>query len=86
MHYKSYLQMLDPVQNQGLWLCLGEFRTSPVDAHEPSLGARRAKLFLQYASKIKSWSKHPAHDVVFNNKYMKLFYASVLLAFALSSC
>ena len=91
MHYKSYLQMLDPVQNQGLRLCLGEFRTSPVeslcvDAHEPSLGARRAKLFLQYASKIKSWPKHPAHDAVFNNKYMKLFYASVLLAFALSSC
>ena len=61
---KSYLQMLDPIHNQGLRLCLGAFRTSPVeslyvDAHEPCLGARRAKLSLQYASKIKSLPKHP---------------------------
>ena len=59
---KSYLQMLDPIHNQGL--CLGTFRTSPVeslyvDAHEPCLGARRAKLSLQYPSKIKSLPKHP---------------------------
>ena len=75
---KSYLQMLDPIYNQGLRLCLGAFRTSPVeslyvDAHEPCLGARRAKLSLQYATKIKSLPKHPAHNAVFENKYMKLF-------------
>ena len=29
---KSYLQMLDPVQNQGLRLCLEAFRTSPVES------------------------------------------------------
>ena len=39
------------------------------------LGARRAKLSLQYASKIKSLPKHPAHNTVFDNKYMKLFDA-----------
>ena len=77
---KSYLQMLDPIHNQGLRLCLGAFRTSPVDslyvdAHEPCLGARRARLSLQYASKIKSLPKHPAHNAVFDNKYMKLFDA-----------
>ena len=77
---KSYLQMLDPIHNQGLKLCLGAFRTSPVeslyvDAHEPCLGARRAKLSLQYASKIKSLPKHPAYNTVFDNKYMKLFDA-----------
>ena len=77
---KSYLQMLDPVHGQGLRLCCGSFTTSPVeslyvDAHEPCLGARRAKLSLQYASKIKSLSKHPAHNAVFDNKYMKLFDA-----------
>ena len=27
---KSYLQMLDPIHNQGLRLALGAFRTSPV--------------------------------------------------------
>ena len=42
---------------------------------EPCLGARRAKLSLQYASKIKSLPKHPAHNAVFDNKYMKLFDA-----------
>ena len=76
---KSYLQMLDPIHNQGLRLCLVAFRTSVeslyVDAHEPSLGVRRAKLSLQYASKIKSLPKHPAHNAVFDNKYMKLFDA-----------
>ena len=77
---KSYLKVLDPVHNQGLRLCLGAFRTSPVeslyvDAHEPSLGGRHAKLSLHYASKIKSLPKHPAHDVVFDSKYMKLFGA-----------
>ena len=60
---KSYLQMLDPVHNQGLRLCFGAFRTSSVeslyiDAHESSLGARHAKLSLQYVSKIKSLPKH----------------------------
>ena len=69
---KSYLQMLDPIQNQGLSLCLGAFRTSPVDAHEPCFGDRHAKLSLQHASKIKSLLKHPTHDVVFVNKYMNL--------------
>ena len=50
---KSYLQMLYPIHNQCLRLCLKAFRTSPVeslyvDAHEPSLGGvRRAKLSLQ---------------------------------------
>ena len=49
---KFYLQMQDPVHNQGLRLCLGAFRTSPVerlyvDAHEPSLRARHVKLSLQ---------------------------------------
>ena len=68
--------MLDLVHNHGL----EAFRTSPVeslyvDAHKPSLGARSAKLSLQYPSKIKSLPKHPAHDVVFDNKYMKLFDA-----------
>ena len=67
--------MLDPVHNQGLRLCLGAFRTSLVenlyvDAHEPSLGARRARISLQYASKIKSLPKHPTHEKAFVNKYM----------------
>ena len=44
---------------------------SPVESCR--LGARCVTLSLQYASKIKSLTKHPAHDGVFDNKYMKLF-------------
>ena len=74
---ESYLQMRDALHNQGLWLCLGAFKTSPVEslninAQELSVGSRRAKLSLQYASKITSLPKHPIHDAVFDNKYMKL--------------
>ena len=29
---KSYLQKLDPIHNQGLRLCIGAFRTSPVES------------------------------------------------------
>ena len=80
---KSYLQMLDPIHSQGLRLCPRAFRTSPVeslyvDAHKLSLGATRAKLSLQYSSKIKSLSNHPAHNahnMVFDNTYMKMFDA-----------
>ena len=66
---KFYMQMLDPIHNQGLRLCLGAFRTYPVeslyvDAKEPSVGARRAKFSLQYASKIKSLSKHSTYNAV----------------------
>ena len=73
---KSYLQMLGPVHNQGRRLCHGAFRNSPVgslyvDAHEPCLGARRAKISLQFASKIWSLCKHSTHDAVFDNKRME---------------
>ena len=52
-----------------LKLRLGAFRTYPVeslyvDAHTSCLGARGAKLCLQYASKIKSLPKHPTHNSV----------------------
>ena len=68
---KSYLQMLDPIQNQGLRLALGAFRTSPVEslqteANEPSLHLRRKKLSLQYAVKISSTPNNPAHKCIFN--------------------
>ena len=69
--------MLDPVYNQDLRLCLGSFITPIecfyIDAHEPILGARRAKLYVLYAS--KSLPERLAHDAVFDNKHMKLFQA-----------
>ena len=71
---KSYLQMLDPIHNQGLRLALGAFRTSPVaslyvEADEPSLYSRREKLSLQYAIRLAANPSNPAHEVTFPPNY-----------------
>jgi ribonuclease HI len=70
--------MLDPIQNHSLRLCLGAFRTSPVDslqveANEPPLVLRRNKLAIQYATKLKSNPSNPAYQVTFNPQYKELF-------------
>ena len=86
---KSYIQMLDPVHSQGLRLCLGAFRTSHVEskyAHKPSLGARCAKLYLQYASKIKTLYKLPTHDAVCDTKFMKWFHEDRMLFVPFGLC
>ena len=74
---KSYLQMLDPIHNQGLRLGLGAFRTSPVaslyvEADEPSLYSRREKLSLQYAIRLAANPSNPAHEVTFPPNYVDL--------------
>ena len=51
--HKSYLKKLEPIQNQGLRICLGAFRTSPmqslyVEANKPPLYLRFDKLCIQY--------------------------------------
>ena len=51
---KSYLKKLEPIQNQGLRICLGAFRTSLmqslyVEANEPPLYLRFDELCIQYA-------------------------------------
>ena len=75
---KSYLQMLDPIHNQGLRLALGAFRTSPVaslyvEADEPSLYSRREKLSLQYAIRLAANPSNPAHEVTFSPNYVNLY-------------
>ena len=75
---KSYLQMLDPIHNQGLRLALGAFRTSPVaslyvEADEPSLYSRREKLSLQYAIRLAANPSNPAHEVTFQPNYVDLY-------------
>ena len=65
----SYLQMLDPIQNHALCLCLGAFRTSPsslsVLANEPPLYVQRKKLSIQYSLKL-SHPQNPSYNTVFN--------------------
>ena len=75
---KSYLEMLDPIYNEGLRLCLGTFRTSPapslyVEANEAPLSLRRQKLSLQYALKLHYNPSNPAHDTVFYPNYSQLY-------------
>ena len=70
--------MLDPIHNKGLRLCLGAFRTSPVDslyveANEPPLHIRRIKLALQYSNQLMSNESNPAYSCVFSPSYTELF-------------
>ena len=64
---RSYLAVLDPIANQGLRLCSGAFRTSPIESlqvetGEPSLETRRLKLSLQYYMKMKANPENPAYS------------------------
>jgi hypothetical protein len=75
---KSYLQMLDPIQTLALRLCLGAFRTSPVEslqveANEPPLETRRIKLTAQFVLKVKSCPTNPTHKCIFEPNYVDLF-------------
>ena len=75
---KSYLRRLDVVQNQALRICLGAFRTSPIDslhveANEVPICLRREKLSLQYAIKIKSTRNNPVHQTIFDPYYEELY-------------
>ena len=61
---KSYISLLDPIQNQGLRLCLRALRTSPaqslcVEANELPLHFRREKLALQFATIIAADPNKP---------------------------
>ena len=75
---KSYLQMLDPIHNQGLMLAFGALRRSPVaslyvEADESSLYSRREKLSLQYAIKLAANPSNPAHEDTFPPNYVDLY-------------
>ena len=67
---KSYIKILDPVHHAGLRICIGAFRTSPVDslyveAGEPCLAIRRSRLAMNYVLKLKSNPDNPAYKCVF---------------------
>ena len=69
---KSYIKRLDTVHTQCLPLCLGAFRTSPVqslyvEANESPLDMRRTRLSLQYCVKLMSNEVNPAYSVVYQS-------------------
>ena len=62
--------MLNTIQNQGLRLALGAFRTCTetrlhAEAYVQPLELRRQKLSSQYAIKISSLTDNPAHNCIF---------------------
>ena len=68
--------MLDPIQTLSLRLCLGAFRTSPVESLQieaNELSCRRSKLAIQYAIKVKSNPLNPTYQSIFDPKYVTLF-------------
>ena len=67
--------------HQGLRIAFGGFPhiSCPrlcVNAHEPSLAARRLKLSLNYILKLKSLPENPAYSCVFEPENVKLFEKS----------
>ena len=77
----SYIKRLDTVHNQGLRLCLGAFRTSPVqsllyvEANEPPLDMRRTRLSSQYGVKLMSNEVNPAYLAVFQSDIVATYEA-----------
>ena len=77
---KSVLRTLDAVHHAGLRICLGAFRTSPVQslylkAGETSLSLRRLRLAMNYVLKLHSLPENPACDSVANPKFLSHFEA-----------
>ena len=75
---ESYLRKLLPIHNQGLRICLGAFRTSPmhslyVEANEPPLHIRWKKLSLQFALKLRSYRDNPTFETAFNHKFGDIY-------------
>ena len=74
----SYINSLDTIQNQGLRLYFGTFRTSLMErlfvkANEPSLYNRRGKLPRQSVLKLKSNPQNPTYQDRFHPKLTTTF-------------
>ena len=85
---------MDAVHHAGLRICLGAFRTSPVQslyvkAGETSLSLRRLRLAMNYVLKFHSVPGNPAYDSVVNPKFLSHFeaqpYITPTLGFRLQS-
>ena len=71
---KSYLQVLDPIYNQVLRLCLVAYRTSPcqslyAETNELSLNLRMKELSVNDTLKLKSNSNNPTYISIFNQQF-----------------
>ena len=55
---KSYLQMLDPIQNQALHLCLGAFRTSPASSLLVEANEMPLDIIAEGSQHSTAWMSH----------------------------
>ncbi|PVD27791.1 hypothetical protein C0Q70_12964 [Pomacea canaliculata] len=67
---ESHLKISDPIHHQGLRICLGAFRTTPIqslyaEAGEPQLSFCRLKLMLSYVCRLKARPGNPGNHAVF---------------------
>ncbi|OOZ37989.1 hypothetical protein BOW52_09705 [Solemya elarraichensis gill symbiont] len=74
----SYLRPLDSIHHEGLRICLGAYRTSPVESlyvesNEPSLSSRRTKLSLDYTTKMQAYPNNPAYNCVFHAQHENMY-------------
>ena len=81
---KQSLECLNILHRQGLRLCLGAFKSSPieslyVEADEPPLEIRWKYLAMRYALKIGANKNNPTFDSIFKRPYRHLFENSTAL-------
>lgn len=74
----SYTKPLNTVIHQGLRLCMGAYRTTPVnslyvESHEPPPYLRKLQLSLQYAIKTYGNKENPAHQAITSNKFHNIY-------------
>ena len=72
------LEALNVFHRQGIRLCLGAFKSSPieslyVEANEPPLELRRDELAMRYSLKIKSNPNNPVYDSLYNLPFSDLY-------------
>ncbi len=75
---QTNLELLDPVHNQALCICLGAFRSSPreslyLEANEHPTFITQPKLALQYSLKLKSNPVDSAYSCIFQSKFQDTF-------------
>lgn len=76
---KPVFRKPDPIAHQCIRLCIGAFRSSPVEslynlANEPPLSMRREKLLRSYGIKVASLPEHLGLDNVKSPKHLQLFH------------
>ena len=80
---KSVLRTLDAVHNEGFRICLGAFRTSPmqslyVKAGETSLSLRPLRFAMNYVLKLHSVPENPAYNSIVNPNFFLTLRLSLI--------